>query len=106
MAARLPDGLLEDVKNYLGITWNDEATDHKIRGLIGLGITYLNRKIGVPADYTQEDYPRMLLFDYVRYARDGALDVFEANYLSMILAAQNSRKVDDYAAQNALSCDQ
>lgn len=30
----LPEGLLDDVKNYLNITWEDEATDQKIGGLI------------------------------------------------------------------------
>ncbi len=25
----LPDGLLDDVKNYLNITWDDDATDKK-----------------------------------------------------------------------------
>ena len=30
----LPAGLLADVENYLNITWDDEATDQKIGGLI------------------------------------------------------------------------
>ena len=29
--------LLEDVKNYLNITWDDDATDRKVRGLIAAG---------------------------------------------------------------------
>ena len=33
----LPEGLLDDVKNYLNITWEDKATDGKIRGLIDSG---------------------------------------------------------------------
>ena len=41
--------------------------------------------------------------EYVRYARDGALDVFENNYQHLILAMQNNRKVMDYAA-NSFSC--
>ena len=34
--------------------------------------------------------------DYVRYMRDGALDIFEANYLSLILAMQNEVAVNRY----------
>ena len=34
-----------------------------------------------------------MLFEYVRYARDSALDVFENNYTSMILAMQHERRV-------------
>lgn len=88
--------LLEDVENYLDITWEDEATDKKIRGLIASGIVYLNGKLGTPADYSEDGMPRTLLFEYVRYARDYALDVFENNYLSYLLDMQNEKKVDDY----------
>ena len=48
----LPEGLLSDVKNYLNITWDDEATDAKISGLIASGMMYLNSKLGAEADYT------------------------------------------------------
>ena len=30
----IPAALLADVKNYLNITWDDLATDERIRGLI------------------------------------------------------------------------
>lgn len=103
MAPQLPGGLLDDVKNYLDITWSDDDTDKKIRNIIALGINYLNKKLGYPADYLRDDEPRALLFEYARYARDGALDVFESNYLSLILSAQNNRKVDLYVSQNAIS---
>lgn len=98
MRENLPDGLLADVKNYLDITWDDEATDKKIGGLIASGMVYLNGKLGEAADYTQDGQPRTLLMEYVRYARDGAMDVFENNYLSLILAMQNTRAVEIYAA--------
>ena len=46
----LPEGLLDDVKNYLNITWEDEATDQKIGGLIASGMVYLDAKYGSTAD--------------------------------------------------------
>ena len=88
--------LLEDIENYLNITWSDEATDKKISGLIASGIVYLDGKLGESADYTQDGSPRTLLFEYVRYARDYALDVFENNYLCYLLDMQNEKKVNDY----------
>lgn len=94
----LPAGLLSDVKNYLNITWDDETTDRKISGLIASGAAYLDDKYGEPADYTQDGIPRTLLFEYVRYGRDSALDVFEANYLSLILGMQNQRGVMKFAS--------
>lgn len=99
MAARneLPEGLLEDVKNNLDITWDDEATDKKISGLIAAGMAYLDGKLGEETDYTLDGNPRTLLMEFVRYARDGALDIFETNYLSLLMTAQNARAVELYA---------
>lgn len=92
----LPDGLLADVKAYCDVTWDDEATDAKYRGFIAGGMAYINGKYGEEADYTLDGMPRTLLMDYVRYARDSALDVFENNYQSMILAMQHDRAVSRY----------
>ena len=89
----LPAELVEDVKVYLGITWNDDVTDRRIVGHIGAGMAYIDGKYGGEADYDSDGLPRSLLFEYVRYARDSALDVFENNYTSMILAMQHERRV-------------
>lgn len=93
---KLPAGLLDDVKNQLDITWSDEATDKKYCGLIAAGANYLDDRLGTRADYTADGDPRTLLMEYVRYARDSALDVFEANYLSLILSAQHGREVNQF----------
>lgn len=97
--------LLADVKNSLDITWDDEATDGKVRGFIAAGMAYLELKAGEALDYDLDGLPRTLLMEYVRYARDGALDVFENNYLSLLLAMRHERVVSDYAddTQAALS---
>ena len=99
----LPEGLLSDVKNYLNITWDDEATDRKISGLIASGMVYLDLKYGKEADYTSDGMPRTLLMEYVRYARDSALDVFENNYQALILGMQNERLVNAHALDSAVS---
>lgn len=90
--------LLNDIKIYLGITWQDQTTDQRISGLAAAGMHYIDSKLGKAADYTEVGYPRTLLFEYVRYARDAALDAFENNYLSMILAMQTEKAVSDYEA--------
>lgn len=99
----LPTGLLDEIKNYLDITWEDEATDRKYSGLIASGMNYLNEKAGEALDYTVDGEGLTLLKDYVRYARDGALDVFENNYLHLLLSMQNNRKVKAYAAKTSVS---
>lgn len=97
------DVLFLDIMTYLDITWDDEATNRKVKNFIAQGMFFVNDKLGGEGDYIKEGYPRTLLFEYVRYARDGALDVFETNYRSMILAMQNNRKVKDYAAKASFS---
>ena len=94
----LPEGLLEDIKRHLDITWVDD-TDKKTRNNIAQGMVYLNEKLGEEADYTIDGAPRTLLFEYVRYARDSALDVFENNYRAQILAMQNKKAVERYVAK-------
>lgn len=98
----VPAALLADVKNYLNITWDDEATDAKINGLIASAAAYLDSKLGGQPDYEADGMPRTLLMEYVRYARDSALDVFESNYLALILTAQNESLVMQNAVESAL----
>ena len=94
---QVSDALLADVNDYLDNTWEDEARDRKTLGLIRSGMVYLDGKLGEEADYESDGDSRTLLFEYVRYARDGAMDLFETNYKSMILAMQNKRAVRVYA---------
>ncbi len=37
-----------------------------------------------------------MMMEFVRYARDEALDVFENNYMALILDMQNGRMVREY----------
>lgn len=104
-ALTVSDALLADVNNYLDNTWKDEARDRKVRGFILSGMVYINDKLGKEADYESDGLPRTLLFEFVRYARDGAMDLFETNYKSMILAMQNKKAVSDYAQQSAISAE-
>lgn len=89
--------LLPDVKTYLHITWDDEDTDKRIADMVAGCAAYLDLKLGQPGDYMTPGLPRVLLFERVRYMRDGALDVWENNYLSLLMAAQSERLVEQYA---------
>lgn len=101
----MQENLLADIENYLNITWKDQATDHKISNFIRDGMMLLDKHRGAPADYTKAGLPRTLLFEYCRYARDEALDVFENNYLSLITAMRNDNLVEIYALENTQSTD-
>lgn len=99
MSGEALEALVAEIRNDLDITWADTALTAKLRRLTRSGIAYLDDKLGAPGDYQKDGYPRTLLFEFVRYARDNALDVFEENYRSMILAMQNQRKVALYAEE-------
>lgn len=88
--------LLPEVKNYLNITWDDEAEDRKVSGFISEAMVYLNDKAGTDCDFAEPGYPRTLLLERCRYHRDSALDVFETNYRELIIAMQNNEKVKRY----------
>lgn len=96
----MPEGLLEEVKNYLDITWIDQQTDLKISGIIERGIKYIDRVAGAAMDYTVNDKPKELLLDYCRYARSNALEMFQKNYLHELLSLQISKEVEAYEAAN------
>lgn len=88
--------LLKAVKNYLDITWEDNASDEKLIGIIDRGKKYLNNVAGYELDYSVEDKPRELLFDYCRYVRSNALNEFQTNYLHELLSLQMSQEVANY----------
>src|SRR5665648_375958 len=99
----LPEGLLEAIRNYLDITWVDADGDIKLTGIITRGMKYIDSLAGVDLDYSIEDKPRELLFDYCRYVRSNALDEFQTNYLHELLTLQISEEVKAYKALTSLS---
>lgn len=97
----MPNGLLEDVKNYLDITWHDPNTNQKLEGIIKRGMKYLNSVAGGELDYSVEDKPKELLLDYCRYVRSNALEEFQNNYLHELLSLQINEEVRRYQAENS-----
>ena len=98
MAQTLAITLLEAVRNYLDITWEDYAGDEKILGIISRGIKYLDGVAGATLDYESEDKPRELLFEYCRYVRSNALEEFQNAFLAELLTLQMNEEVKAYAA--------
>lgn len=78
--------MLEDLKEYLQITWADEDAD--LLKLIERGEKYLCRLTGTSLIFTVEDMPKQLLLDYCRYSRNNALEFFQENFASDLLLLQ------------------
>lgn len=82
------DGLLDDVKNFLDITWEMELGERKkLSGIIERGKAYLKGKIG-QCNFEEETPEKDLLLNYCMYARAGQVDEFVKNYKQEIIALQ------------------
>ena len=92
--------LLEDVRNYLEITWDDPKGDEKLQGIIKRGMASLAGKIGV-CDFLGDTQERTLLFQLVMYEYSGELQQFWENYKSEVIGLQIAKKVEEYAKSQA-----
>ncbi len=92
--------LLQDVRNYLDITYEDAEGDKKLIGIIARGMKHLDEIAGKEQDYQPEDQPRALLLDYCRYARNNVLELFEENFRSELIALRTGAQTDEYAKAN------
>lgn len=95
--------MLQEIKDYLKITWDDE--DVNLQKTIDRGKAYLNELTGAVLDFDTEGLARSLLFDYVRYVYNNASEYFEENFSSEILRLQLQTGVsllpeDDADAEN------
>jgi hypothetical protein len=89
--------MLESLKNYLNISYEDDATDVMLTGAIERGKKVLNDYAGVELDYEEEGLPRQLLFDYCRYVRSHAAEMFEKNFQHDFIALREMAEVQNYA---------
>lgn len=92
--------MLESLKNYLNITYEDPETDRMLESALERGQVILNDYAGMEQDYEREGLPRQLLFDYCRYIRSHAAEMFEVNFRHDLIALREMAEVRRYADQN------
>ena len=78
--------MLNAVKMYLKITWDDE--DAALQSIIERGKAYLNDLTGVELDFDSDGPARALLLDYCRYVYNNASEYFEENFAPELLRLQ------------------
>ncbi len=73
--------LIEELKNYLDITWKEESTDNKLEGILKRAGVILSDYAGETLNFgdTQEN-EKQLLFDCCRYIYNNALEDFKTNF--------------------------
>lgn len=95
-------GLLSGLKDYLNISYKDQVTDRMLKKALERGKTVLDGYAGKPLDYEKEGAPRQLLYDYCRYVRSQATEMFEVNYKRELMALREQAETEEaYADRNA-----
>lgn len=89
--------LLDEVKEYLTIAYEDEEADRNLSGIIARGKSILNDYAGKEQDYEEEGLAKQLLFDYCRYARSHAAEMFEVNFKRDLISLREMAEVEFYA---------
>ncbi|WP_416808020.1 hypothetical protein [Bacillus thuringiensis] len=72
------DELLNELKDVLKITWNEE--DASLIKLLEKGEAYLSGLTNAAFDFSKELIPKDLLLERCRYVYNNAGDEFEKNY--------------------------
>jgi len=93
--------MLEEVKNYLNITWVDE--DAKIQNIIDRGKKRLEGLTGGTLDFSSPGLDQDLLLNYCRYDYNNAVEYFEENFEKEILRLQLETGVDFLACLSELT---
>ena len=87
--------LLDTLKNYLDITWQDTHTDAKLSGILARAQTKLCAYAGVASlSFAEGTDELQLLLDMCRYVYNNASEDFEANYLPDLLMLRAKYKVE------------
>ncbi|WP_251867869.1 hypothetical protein [Enterococcus malodoratus] len=93
--------LLTDVKDKLYVSWSDN--DEQIKKIILRASKYIQLKITQELSFTPDSEEYELMLERCRYDWNNALDEFEKNYSSEILALIQSYALKDWRDNNVES---
>lgn len=77
--------MLDELKKYLKVTWEDETTDSVLSGILERAKKILDSYASVPIDYDTEEKEKQLLFDLCRYIYNNAYEEFKTNFQSELI---------------------
>lgn len=93
--------LLKDTKDKLYVSWSDN--DEQIKKIILRASKYIQLKITQELSFTPDSEEYELMLERCRYDWNNALDEFEKNYSSEILALIQSYALKDWRDNNVES---
>ncbi len=101
--ADITEELLKEVKDNLYISWDEN--DEQVKSIILRSAHYFQSKVSQPLTFNIDSEEYILLLERCRYDWNNALDEFEKNYASEILAFIQSYALQDWRDQNGESTD-
>lgn len=90
--------LLDELKGYLKITWDEE--DSQLEGIIKRGKAYLTEIAGTELIFEEDLVAKQLLLDYGRYVYNHSFELFEINFKRELLRLSLREAVRDRAKKN------
>ena len=83
--------MLEDIKDYLKITWDNE--DSYLEKVIAMGQEHLKGLTGTELKFETPGLDYSLLKDYCRYYYNNAIEYFEENFKDQIVRLQYTEAI-------------
>lgn len=93
--------MLEKLKQYLNISWEDDELDKKLINLLEQSKNALTSLMGVNINFEEDKELEELLFNRVRYSYNNSLEYFEENFKSEILRLQLQKGVEALEIKNS-----
>lgn len=94
--------LLQEVKDHINITWDEEETDRKLKGMIEDAKCILDYKLGAKIDYTIPGMEHNLFLNYCMYAYNNCTNEFDSNYFNEIMQLRQKYEVINYVQEEQL----
>lgn len=88
--------LLQELKDNLNITWDEEETNRKLERIIKDAKAILNFKLGATIDYSTEGQEHNLFLNYCMYAYNNCTNEFDVNYFNEIMQIRQKYEVLSY----------
>lgn len=84
---------LDNVKNYLNVTYDDEDIDTKLTGILSRADVYIRNVVAAGANDTLTEVENQLVLDACRYIFNDAFEDFARNFLTEINGARSLRLI-------------
>ena len=88
--------LLQDLKDKLNITWDEEETNRRLKTILEDAEATLNYKLGATIDYSENGPEHNLFLNYCMYAWNNCINEFDSNYFNEIMQIRQMYEVLNY----------